>query len=297
MFRSVDTDFCLSLDTTPGHEYVCAEYGDISIGSKKLKIGERHSIKTGDNISVANLSFDYLQHGEAPLENKDASSSGLALFIGGLLLTGGSALAIVGSAKKNVVEVNATPLPELLSEASLDSLEIVEKENDQVRIVGMLNDRSEQDTLQEIVAGRPEVIHLYTKTEKQLIDDVTEFYRINDVPASVTRNEDKSMLVVTEEPDLGHLDEIEEKIKNDNIFVDKIVRDNTVEEVVKKKRVKKNPDDEVLMVVAGDSPHVVTRGGGRYFVGSVLPSGEVIDRIDINTVVLKKGKDELVLTF
>ena len=106
LFRAVDADFSLSLDTTPGGESIRAEYGDISIGSKKIKVGENVAVKRGDKISVANLSFDLIQCETESAEIKDKPVSGLTMFVGGLLLTGGSALAIVGTSKTPEAELS-----------------------------------------------------------------------------------------------------------------------------------------------------------------------------------------------
>ncbi len=332
LLRTPDDDFSLVLDTTPGNMSVLAEFGYVAVDGRQLDKGEKALIKSGELISASNVEFhlkfepafqsgsqsnfhealerhrepDALSHATLNTQShttiadpeKNSRGSGLAMFAAGLLLTGGSATALYKQ-QPNTPSPQATypPLSDALSDVALPDLEIIQLDENRIKITGLLKNTAEQQMLKEVVAGRPEVIQLATKTENQMLADIKEFYRINGISASVERSQNGQIKVATKEPDLELLNRVEAELKTTGNLYGALTPENNPPVVKKKSKSKSDINKQVLMVVAGENPYVMTRNGGRYFVGSVLPNGQTIVKIDKNNVTLVKGQVESLIEF
>jgi len=91
---------------------------------------------------------------------------------------------------------------------------------------------------------------------------------------------------------------IESSVKNDvpdvislttsnSIPVDEVVEESPVAEV--------DPDKQVTLVVAGVDGYLMTRDKSRYFIGSMLPSGHYIKKIEDGNVHVESPEGQAIV--
>lgn len=304
LLQGVEEPFVIVVDTTPGQESIQLQEGVIFLGKRAVKPGATVRIKKNEVLTASNVEMELeiaSARAASEVSTQDVSvGSSLMFILAGVVLIAGSAMALVAqNDTDDSVYVERPSLPQALVNASLDMLTVSEDEDGNIHISGLLPDEELAISLDGLVADRPEPIVLSTLTVPELIASVEEYYRINGIKASVVLSANggersNDLLVTTRDVETARLLKLEADIKNDIPLIGEIVRDNTPP-VAKKQSLKKparNIDNDVLLIVAGRTPYVLTREGGRYFEGSILPDGHLVEKIERNSVVLKKGDEK-----
>jgi len=191
---------------------------------------------------------------------------------------------------------------EEISAAGYENLNVIPPQGDlPARVSGAVFSVEDRSDILALAVETGTSVELDLQINEELIGVVEDVYRVNGITADVSVSGIGEVEVWTSTKNSELLNSIEASIKNDIPDVISLTSTNSMpaEMVVEISPVAAiDPDKQVTLVVAGVDGYLMTRDKSRYFIGSMLPSGHIIQKIENgNVYVLAEDGKELVLEF
>jgi len=186
--------------------------------------------------------------------------------------------------------------------AGYDNLLYIPPQGDlPARVSGAVFSVGDRSKIMEMAADTKTNVQLDLQINEELEAAVQDVYRVNGITAEVSITGIGEVEVWTSTKNEKLLAAIESNIKNDVPNVISLVTSNSIpaEKVVEQSPVADiDPDKQVTLVVAGVDGYLMTRDKSRYFIGSMLPSGHTIRKIENGNVHVESPEGQaLVLEF
>lgn len=224
---------------------------------------------------------------KSPINKRFAKSATMVFVLAAAL----AAATLLGRGSHQVA-APALTLEQLLDTPRFADL-IVSEVNGQSYIDGVLPDSQTVSELDALLSANVMLAINRVETDASLAAKVLDVLRVNGADAELASSRAGEVHVMTNvasDQDLGALKAI---VHRDVPALTSLVIENTPPIEV----FSMQPGKRVAMVVSVAPAHVVTVDETRYFVGSVLPSGYQIDRIENNEVVVSRHGQSTVLRF
>ena len=295
--------------------------GEVAVGDKKLIQGEETEIPPYMAMRIGGSTIAYGKTGSAHWQElieelkqsdekalvdtaadirgrKDIQHIGrvmLFMFIGlGLLI----ALFAGGRQSKTPLDPvkQLVQLTELIEQMEFAGLQVEQKEDGGLSIVGYLEEARQRASLETMLADHSIVATLKIQVGEDLAAEVKDIYRVQGINAEVEPLGEKRVKVNTREVDISHLKSVQEDAIRD-AGLEEVVASNVAPLALPEAMPPADPGRAVTMVVAGEPAYVVTDEKTRYFVGALLPTGHRIAAITSTSVLLEKNGDLTTLNF
>lgn len=166
------------------------------------------------------------------------------------------------------------------------------------RLSGIVRNAEEKSRLLGLLAEQRSDLIINLQVNEDISSAIEDLYRVNGVKADVTMTGLGEVDIWTASRDEPLLSSIESSIREDfpailSISATNVLPENDVVVAERNPPMSTSPDKEVTLVVAGAQGYIMTRDKSRYFVGSMLPSGHLIEKIEAGSVyVLLDGNLE-----
>jgi len=191
----------------------------------------------------------------------------------------------------------------ILSEEGFGHLAYVEpSEQTNGRLSGIVETSQEKNRLLELSGAREESIDVDLQVNETFTAPIVDLYRVNGIKADVVATGFGEITVWTSTSNLEALESIEANVKTDFPSVVALTANNVLpaEKLIVAEDVRvaiRDPDKQVTLVVAGPKGYLMTKDKSRYFVGSMLPSGHVIEKIEAGDVFVSLDGKHVKLEF
>lgn len=289
--------------------------GTVLKNGEPLDIGVAHKVSVREQFSMADSVFKFelasaqyssqCDFSDYPPDRAGEATSNRALtylyIAGGLILLTTVVTTGLVRAFQNDGEQRKSFSQEL-SAAGYKSLHVIPSHgNLPAKVSGAVYSLEDRSNILAIAGDTQTEIELDLQINEDLAGNVEDIYRVNGIAADVRVTGIGEVEVWTSTRDNELLNSMESIIKKDIPDVLSLTTTNSIpdELVVEINPVASNdPDKQVTLVVAGADGYLMTRDKSRYFVGSILPSGHVIHKIDDgNVYVYSETGEILVLDF
>ncbi len=174
---------------------------------------------------------------------------------------------------------------------------------DIVLVEGFVDTQREKLELAELLKESGQPVQLDVAVGEKLASAVADVYRTNGVDAEVGATGAAAVEVRTSVADVRQLEMLEDAVRADVPQVSTLKLINVPPEpkdgssVTPTRKLPIDPGKRVAMVVSSDPAYLLTADGSRYFVGSLLPSGQQIIDINNRRVLLEQGGQKTELEF
>jgi len=291
--------------------------GDIS--GSPLAFNKSVSVTNGANVRLGDSVLLVLSAGDMP--DTDARSSGTDQAAEAVekppkhrlrfraLFMMASVFALTGVAAANWWQ--RSHLPEVASLPSIATLlaaspfrELEANTSADITIVeGFVNTQREMLEVAELLKGAGQPVQLDIVVGEKLARAVEDVYRTSGVDAEVVATGADVVEVRTSIADVRKLDALENAVRTDVPQVSSLKLTNIPPEQsdsssdLPTRNLPIDPGKRVAMVVSNEPAYLLTADGSRYFVGSLLPSGQQISDIDNGRVLLEQNGQTTELEF
>jgi len=189
-----------------------------------------------------------------------------------------------------------------LLESGYENLHFVPPQGDlPARVSGAVFSVEDRSKILSMAADTKTNVQLDLQINEELASAVQDVYRVNGITAEVSITGIGEVEVWTSTKNEELLIAVESSVKNDVPNVISLTTSNSIpaEKVVEQSPVADvDPDKQVTLVVAGADGYLMTRDKSRYFIGSMLPSGHYIKKIENGNVYVESTDGQsLVLEF
>ena len=169
--------------------------------------------------------------------------------------------------------------------------------NDTFVVSGYISSYQDFEQLQKLTAEHQIIADWNISVGEKIESDIANVYRINGISAEVTVIEPGIIQVHTTESDIAKLDLVKESVLEDVSDIKELkVINNAPKSITDEVNVQKNifsdKGKRITMVVQGSPPYFVTADYSRYYVGSILPSGYIVE--DITEKVVKISREGII---
>ena len=174
---------------------------------------------------------------------------------------------------------------------------------DTALITGFVDTQREKLELVELLKASDQPVRLDIAVGEKLASAVEDVYRTNGVDADVVATGAAAVEVRTSVADARQLRVLEKAVRADVPQVSSVKLINVPPKpdddssIAPPSKLPIDPGKRVAMVVSTDPSYLLTEDGSRYFVGSLLPSGQRISSIDNGRVLLEQDGQTTELEF
>ncbi len=224
----------------------------------------------------------------------------VCLFIGLMLLVGAVSTGLVRAVN---VQEHRRSFDQILAEAGFGHLNYVPSlGNIPARVSGTVQSNEQKLNLTTLAESHGVPLVTDLQVNDQLRAEIENLYRINSVTAKVDVTGLGEVSIWTSTSDVEKLEMIEKSMKDDYPSLASITTSNTLPEdnvLVNNEDPFANnvPGKRITLIVAGEEGYLMTKDKARYFIGSTLPSGHVITKIEDGKVHVITDEGPMVLQF
>lgn len=187
-----------------------------------------------------------------------------------------------------------TALKALLNAEGYDNLEPKFGENGRFYITGYLADQNEHGKLEELLTQTQMPATVDVAVGEDLAAAVYDIYRVKGIVVATESAEPGVVKVKASELNVESLEQTKQialrdvdglkSIELENTLPSDSDKDNGIDGIVFS-----SPNKRIVLIVEGDPSYFVTSDRSRYYVGSRLPSGYVIEEINDNNVLVTRS--------
>jgi len=186
-----------------------------------------------------------------------------------------------------------------LNERQYDSVTLA-KDGEVITLNGRVSRQEQLIEIDRFVSDHQAISRGNIVVEELLENAVHDVFRINGIEAEIEFNANNVLVVTTAVPDES-LEKVKNILATDLPLLKSLEFINTPPPLPlpqeKPAAVREDVGKRVAMVVSGDPAYVLTQDSTRYFVGSILPSGHRVLRIEEGRVTLALNGEETKLQF
>jgi type III secretion protein D len=185
-----------------------------------------------------------------------------------------------------------------LKASEFATLQALPQPDGRVLLHGRLPSLAQRARLDTWLAARKFTPAIDVKVDEALARDVTEVFRVNGVAVQARVTGPGRVDAQAAEPDANRLARAEEVVRRDVRGLEGLqLRNSATPPAPPQPPLPDDPGKRIASLVQGDPAYVVTADGGRYFVGSMLPSGHRITAVDKQSVSLERDGRPSTLNF
>lgn len=298
---AMDEVECLIDVDTPGERPIekpeSSEGGAFDLQGRRASLfdGDLSDLAAPELVGPANSTAVQPLEAQLPPPTSQWYRSGSAL-IALMLLLGGVGLWLRGA--MTPPQMPRASMSAMLESTSMSGL-VVKEQDGSVQLSGYLESLDDAAELDQLIELSGYQVDNQVLIGERVSTQVSDIFRVNNVPAEVTVSEDGSVTIITRVPDEKLLQHVENLVLEDVPGIATVEIDNIPPPVedAGEGSAPMDPGKRVAMVVSDTPAYIVTEDKSRYFVGSLLPSGHRIASIDQGTVMLEKKGVKTLLEF
>lgn len=271
----------------------------IIIGSTQIEVQFNNNIYVSDDKSLRGmLRLKYLTSMASGTVLRRLTY--VTLFAGFLLLFGSISTGIVRAVN---IKSQTQTFEQVLTESGYAHLNYIAPLGGiPARISGSVQTNEEKLELLRLAEAHGLLLETDLQINDELRLEIENLYRINDITAKVDIVGIGEIFVWTSTNEVEKLEMIEQNMKEDFSSLVSVTTSNTPPEdnvlISQDDPFAGNvPGKRITLIVAGVDGYIMTKDKARYFVGSTLPSGHIITKIDNGSVYVKAGEETMVLNF
>lgn len=185
---------------------------------------------------------------------------------------------------------------EKLQEGKFKSLEYTSLDDNKTIIVsGAVDTRESKSELLEMARQTGTNVEWDLQLNSELIETVEDIYRVNGISAKAAVLGRGKLKVNTRTNDLEKLELVGLTVRADmpgltDLEIINVQPGVALEDVP---AYKPDPDKRITLISEGSKAYIMTQDKSRYFIGALLPSGHLVERIANGEIIVSKdGKQE-----
>lgn len=273
----------------------------LSIGDRTIGAGDQQALAAGNPIDIGDARL-VIANPESPSDtasvprdsDENAWSRGWQIVLGTIMVSGMLLLTFAALMMRQPSEPSEDG-PEiwlhaasaLIEQMSLPELEVVLDGADQIRVTGVIPSSSDRAALLESLDARGIPAAVDVRVGDEIAEDVREVLRLSGVESQARYLGDGRVEVRGALGDAQALETmVESRAMNDIAGLRQVIAHNLDRAPKPPAAPEPTDDKQVLYVVAGADPYVVTRDGSRYYRGAELPSGDRLTAIAPDALTL-----------